>query len=307
MKVIRHLGGEFRTSGAVVTLGNFDGVHVGHQAVLARLAAHARRSALPSVAITFHPHPASVLAPERAPLALTTLGQRLQLLSAAEVDVVVLQRFSLPFARVDARSFVREVLVELLAARTVVIGHSTRFGHGREGNAERLEAMGRELGFDVEVVAPVHVDGRTVSSSAIRAAIDTGDLAVAARMLGRPHTVCGRVIRGHRRGVELGIPTANLRPRGLQLPPDGVYAVRARFADTWLAAVANVGFNPTFGGRERTLEAHLLDYEGDLYGKRLEVAFVDRLRGEIRFPDATALVRQIHEDIAAARRLLQRR
>jgi len=308
MKVIRHLGGEFRPSGAVVTLGNFDGVHVGHQAVLARLAVHARRDALPSVAITFHPHPASVLAPERAPLALTTLGQRLERLAAAGLDAVVLQRFSLALARVDARSFAREVLVERLGARTVVIGHSTRFGRGREGNAERLRELGEEFGFSVDVVAPVDVDGRAVSSSAIRGAIAAGDLETGARMLGRPHSICGRVVRGQRRGATLGIPTANLRPRGLQLPPDGVYAVRARLADTWWNAAANVGFNPTFGGRERTLEAHLLDFAGgDLYGKRLEIAFIERLRGEIRFPDPEVLVRQIREDIEAARRLLQRR
>ena len=307
MKLVRHLGGEFPSAGAAITLGNFDGVHVGHRAVLGRLVAHARTGGLSSVAITFQPHPAAILAPARAPLALTTLGQRLERIAATGVEIVVLQRFSPAFARVTARSFVLDTLVARLGAAKVVIGHSTRFGHAREGSAESLRAMGHELGFEVDVVAPVEVDGRTVSSSAVRSAIESGDLAVAERMLGRPHSVRGRVVEGHHRGRQLGIPTANLRPRRLQLPPDGVYVVRARFAGSWRPAVANVGFNPTFGDRERTLEAHLLDFDGDLYGQRLDVEFVERLRGETRFPDVTSLVRQIHQDIAAARRVLERR
>jgi riboflavin kinase / FMN adenylyltransferase len=308
MKLIRHLrAGQFARTGSVVTLGNFDGVHVGHRAVLARLTARARERRLFAVAITFHPHPASVLAPERRPLALTTLGQRLERLGTADVDAVVLQRFSRRFSRVDADTFVHEVLVARLAARAVVIGHSTRFGRDRGGDPERLAALGRTLGFEVEVVGPVEANGSVVSSSAIRAAVRAGDLVSAAAMLGRPHAVCGRVIAGHGRGRQIGIPTANVGVRGLQLPPDGVYAVCVRDAEERLAGVANIGFNPTFGNRERSLEVHVLDFDRDLYGHRLEVELVQSLRGEVRFPDVAALVRQIHDDIAAARRVLASR
>jgi riboflavin kinase/FMN adenylyltransferase len=302
MKLIRHLrAGQFARTGSVVTLGNFDGVHVGHRAVLARLTAHARERQLPAVAITFHPHPASVLAPERQPLALTTLGQRLQRLGATDIDAVVLERFSHRFSRIEADSFVREALVAQLSARAVVIGHSTRFGRGRVGDPERLVALGQALGFAVEVVGPVDVNGNVVSSSAIRAAVRAGDLDSAAAMLGRQHAVCGRVIAGHGRGRQIGIPTANVGVRGLQLPPDGVYAVRVRDGEERLDGVANIGFNPTFGNQERSLEVHVLDFDRDLYGRRLEVEFAQQLRGEVRFPDVAALVRQIHDDIAAAR------
>ena len=305
MNVIRHAA---HRSGAaapcVVTLGKFDGVHRGHREVLARLVHRAREHQVPSVAITFTPHPLSILAPARAPLALTSIRQRLALLAAAGVDTVVLQRFTPRFAQVPADRFVEEILVGCLRARAVVVGQTVGFGYRRTGTAASLVAFGRKHGFTVEVVPPFKVDGRPVTSTAVRVAIAAGDLAAAGRMLGRPYEISGRVVHGHHRGQQLGVPTANLRLRGVQLPPDGVYAARARIAGRVHCAVANIGFNPTFGDRERSVEAHVLDFHGDLYTQRLDLVFIEYLRGERRFPDVQALVAQIREDIAAVRRLL---
>lgn len=305
MNVIRHVAHRGRAAApCVATLGKFDGVHRGHREVLARLVQRAREHGVPSVAITFTPHPLSILAPAHAPLALTGIRQRLALLAAAGIDTVVLQRFTPQFAQVPAEQFVQEILVRCLQARAVVVGQTVGFGYQRSGTAASLAAFGRTYGFAVEVVAPFEVDGRPVTSSAVRAAIARGDLAAAERMLGRPHEIGGRVVHGHHRGQQLGVPTANLRLRGVQLPPDGVYAARVRLAGHLHWAVANIGFNPTFADRERSVEAHVLDFRGDLYGQRLDLIFLEYLRGERRFPNPQALVAQIREDIAAVRRIL---
>jgi len=217
---------------------------------------------------------------------------------------MILLHFTPRLAALEARRFVADFLLEELHAMQIVAGERVGFGRGRAGNATLLKQMSEESGFELEIVAAVEVDGETVSSSRIRAAISRGELERAARMLGRPYAVAGRVVQGLRRGHSLGFPTANLRPRGLQLPPNGVYAVRVRVGGEERRAVANLGFNPTFGNQERTLEAHLLDFDGDLYGMMIEVTFVAFLRGERKFPNVDALAEQIGVDIAAARRLL---
>jgi riboflavin kinase/FMN adenylyltransferase len=307
MQVIRHLEAcERRFRSPVVTLGNFDGVHRGHQEILARVVRQARELAGEAVVITFFPHPTAVLAPARAPAALGSLRERLMRFREAGVDVVLLQRFTRAFAALDAEAFIERYLARRLKVAKVVIGHSVNFGRGRGGSAATLVAAGPRLGFEVEVVGPVSVDGIAVSSTAVRERLAVGEVAVASRLLGRAYALEGRVVRGDRRGQGLGFPTANVRPRTPVLVPDGVYAVRARWNGERRDGVANVGRNPTFGqGRERTLEAHLFEFDGELYGRALRVEFVERLRGEMKFASAQALVEQIREDARRAREVLR--
>jgi riboflavin kinase/FMN adenylyltransferase len=307
VEVFRHIATTSRRFVApVVTLGNFDGVHRGHQAILARVVAAARAGGGDAVALTFHPHPIAVLRPDRAPALITSLRDRIGFMAASGLDVLVLQHFTRAFAALTAEAFVERFLVERLGAARVVVGHSESIGHERRGDAALLTSLGERFGFGVEVVGPVRVDGHDVSSSAVRRAIAAGDVTLAAALLGRPHRLGGRVERGRQRGATIGFPTANVRVRTGMWPPDGVYAVRARHGERWIDGVANIGTNPTFGTAPRTLEAHLFDFDADLYGERLAVAFIERLRGEVTFPSVEALVAQIARDAAEARRVLAR-
>jgi riboflavin kinase/FMN adenylyltransferase len=306
MRIVRHLErSSERPRAPVVTLGNFDGVHLGHREILARVVRDAAARGGDSVAITFFPHPTAVLAPERAPAAIAPLRDRLEQFRAAGIDVVVLQHFTRPFARLAPEEFVERYLVRAIGAAKVIIGHSVSFGRARKGNAAMLRDAGARLGFAVEVVGPVEIDGIAVSSTEVRRAVADGDLKLARRLLGRHYVVLGRVVAGDRRGRVLGFPTANLRPQVAPLVPDGVYAVRIEHSGGLVSGIANIGRNPTFGaGRPRGVEAHLFDYEGDLYGQRICVQLVERLRGEERFPSADALVAQIRRDVARAREIL---
>ncbi len=301
LRHLEHIGRRF--TAPVVTLGNFDGVHCGHQAILRRAATVAREVGGESVAITFWPHPAQVLSPPGTAL-IQGLRQRLEFITGCGIDTVVAQRFSARFARITAEDFVRTLLCEGLGARHIVVGHRVSFGHHRAGNAEVLRRLGTEMGVAVEVVGPVRVGDLLPSSSAIRRALRAGELEEARLLLGRPHTVAGRVIHGHHRGRSIGFPTANLNLRHGLLLPDGVYAVRVHARGQWHQGVANIGFNPTFGDRERSVEAHLFDFDADLYRQRIEVAFIRRLRSEAKFADAAALAAQIAQDVAAARAAL---
>lgn len=274
----------------VVAVGRFDGLHCGHQAVLRVLASHGNRTGAHCVVVLLDwPRRGAT-----APPSLSTLRQRLEWLSAAGVETVVLARDRAPGALADA-------LPSGLEVNAMVLG-----APGRASTAA-LEARALSLGAAVEVVPTVEIDGVAVSSAIIRSAIAAGDLSRAARLIGRPFEVGGRVVHGHHRGRQIGVPTANVHLRGVQLPPDGVYAVRARVAGRLLDGVSNIGVKPTFGDHERSVETHLLDFQGDLYGQRMALAFVAGLRGERRFPNVDALVEQIHADIVAARQLLARR
>ncbi len=308
MDVVRHIAtSPRRFVASAVTLGNFDGVHRGHQAILSRVAEVAHASGGEAVALTFHPHPVAVLRPEHAPPLITSLRDRIRLLASTDLDVLVLQHFTPAFAALSAEAFVERFIVERLGATRVIVGHSVSFGQGRRGDAGVLTALGARHGFGVEVVGPIAVDGHDVSSSAVRRAIAAGDVALAATLLGRPHRLSGRVVSGRRRGATIGFPTANVNVRAGMWPPDGVYAVRMLRGDAWLDGVANIGTNPTFGDTGRTLEAHVFDFDADLYGERVSVAFVARLRGEITFPSVETLVAQIARDADDARAILARR
>jgi riboflavin kinase/FMN adenylyltransferase len=225
-------------------------------------------------------------------------------MAATGIEVLVVQHFTPAFAEWSAETFIERFVVQRLRATKLIVGHSVSFGHERRGDTALLTALGARFGFDVEVVGPIRVDGHDVSSSAVRRAIAAGDVSLAAALLGRPHRLGGRVVHGRQRGSTMGFPTANVRVRAGMSPPDGVYAVRVQHREAWHDGVANIGTNPTFGDVPRTLEAHLFDFDAGLYGERVNVSFVERLRGEIMFPSVDALVAQIGRDVEQARMIL---
>jgi riboflavin kinase / FMN adenylyltransferase len=295
-------GARERAFASAVAVGNFDGVHRGHQALVGAAVARARTAGEAAVVLTFDPHPAAVLRPQAAPAALTTLAQKQELVAALGVDRLVVVPFDARLAALAPEAFATEVLQQSVGARHVVVGESFRFGRGRAGDPRALEELGRTRGFGVEVVPPVMEEGRPISSSRVREALAGGRVDEAQRLLGRPYFVDGVVVRGDARGRTLGFPTANLRPEPQILPARGVYAAQCRLADgSERAAVVNVGERPTFGGGRVTLEAHLPGFDGDLYDARLRVSFHHFLRAEQRFASAEALVAQIRADVEAAR------
>ncbi len=306
MRILEHssLGpGEFPRS--VLTLGNFDGVHLGHQALLARVVERARALGGAALVYTFHPHPLRVLNPAFCPPRLAAFEDRVARISAAGIDALVWARFDREYAAVEPEDFARDTLAGALGAVEVWVGPDFAFGRGRRGSLDLLGRVGREVGFAVRVLEAFALDGEVVSSTRIRQAIAEGDLETAARLLGRFYALHGPVVHGAARGRGLGYPTANLLPREECLPPPGVYAAWARLGGTLVPAAVNVGPNPTFGdGAEPTVEAHLLDYAGDLYGAELELQFCARVRDEVAFASAAELVAQIGRDVDRVRALL---
>jgi riboflavin kinase / FMN adenylyltransferase len=297
--------------GTAVTIGQYDGVHRGHQAVIAEVRRLASSRGLRTAVVTFDRHPAAVVRPDSAPLLLTDLDQKLELLADTGVDYTLVIHFDEERSREPAEEFVDEVLVECLRAGAVVVGEDFHFGHGRRGNVALLRAMGADRGFDVvglELVGLADGPPEPVSSTAIRVALAEGRVDEAAVMLGRPYEVRGSVVEGDRRGRELGFPTANLAvPADIQLPADGIYAGRyVRPDGSVLSAAISLGRRPTFYDDQpmSLLEAHLLDFSGDLYGEAAAVRFVARLRGEERFESVDALVEQMKRDCDEARVLL---
>ncbi len=292
---------------ASVTIGNFDGVHRGHQTLVAAAVASSRGASDTTVVLTFDPHPSRILARGEAAAALTTAAQKEELLAELGVEVLAVLPFTEAVAALTPAEFVSRVLSKALRARHVVVGERFRFGHAQAGDVSSLRALGQAHGFTVEAVAPVLEAGAPISSSRIREALARGEAAAAASLLGRPYFIDARVVPGEGRGRTIGVPTANLAPENEVLPATGVYAARARLADgSRHLAVANVGRRPTFDGVGIRVEAHLLDFRGDLYGSPLRLAFESRLRAEMRFPNAAALVARIGEDIAEARAILSK-
>lgn len=289
----------------VLALGTFDGVHLGHRQVIQQAVDRARTIGGEALVLTFDPHPMEVLRPPTVPLLLTTVDERVELLGALGVDLVLVLPFDLEFSRMPAQVWLDEILVDRLGAREVVAGSSYTFGHGREGTAERLRSWGRERGVAVHLVPPVVVDGVPVSSSRVRAALRSGQVREAARLLGRRYSLRGRVVPGRGYGRTVGVPTANLEvPPRKVLPAPGVYATIVDLGGVRYGGATNVGFRPTFGGGDLTVESHLLDFEGDLQGEVLTIEFVDHLRPERAFSDSQALVAQIRDDVVRVRELL---
>jgi len=290
--------------GLVVTIGNFDALHRGHQALIARVVEQARVANAEAGLVTFEPHPANVLHPESQLKRLTTRDQRARLLAASGIDVMLVIDFTPEFAQVDADTFVRDLLWERLHVREVHVGEQFSFGHERRGDLQLLQSLGAELGFAASGMAEMRNGGELISSSRIRAAIAGGDVGKGRSMLGRPYAVEGDVVRGSGRGVELGWPTANLDLVNELIPQSGVYVGEARFGGAQrYAAAINVGNRPTVerSGADTVVEAHLLDFERSCYGERMELAFLERLRDERRFPGLVELREQIGRDVRATR------
>lgn len=297
------LPGSRRTT---VTVGTFDGIHRGHQAVLAEIVRRAGAADRAAVLVTFEPHPLEVVAPDRAPALLTTLDEKRLLWPLFGLDYVQVVRFTESVRQMSPEAFVREILVGRLRVGELVIGYDHGFGKDRSGDVEILQRLGSDLGFGVDVVGPVELGSEAVSSSGVRRSIEDGDLDRAAVALGRPYSALGRVEPGAGRGRALGFPTANLRLDERKcLPPDGVYAVRVEVDGELHDGMANLGGRPTFGEDERGLEAHLLGWGGEpLYGARVGVEFVGRLRPVVRFGGPAQLVAQLERDREAARAVL---
>jgi riboflavin kinase / FMN adenylyltransferase len=292
--------------GAVVTIGNFDGVHLGHQYIFRCLIAEARKEGRPAVVISFDPHPKMVLHPERRPFYLiTSLEEKIRHLSDIGIDALILIPFSLDYARTTAEEFISGFLWERLRIWKIFIGHDYTFGLGKEGNVAFLTASGGRLGFTVEVLRAFRVGETTISSTRIRNALLAGEVRYAASLLGRPYNLSGEVISGSHRGVGLGFPTANLRPDKELVPLSGIYAVHVILAGNRHHGVLNIGFNPTFADRKLSIEVHIFDFNENIYGKHLDLLFIERLRDEIRFSSPGELVAQIEKDVVRVREIFQ--
>lgn len=298
-------GGPLCPGGSVACIGAFDGLHQGHRALLRRTVARARTLGVPAVALGFEPLPREFFAKTAPAPRLMLPRDKVQGVRAEGIDLVGLLRFDATFAAMTAEDFVRRVLVDRLAVREVWVGPGFGFGKGRGGDIETLRALGAHDGFVAGQLDPVHAGGERVSSTRIRAALAAGDFAEAERLLGAPYAIGGRVVRGNQLGRTLGYPTANLRFRGKVPALRGIYATRVHgvAAQPW-PAVSSFGTRPTVDGTEPLLESHLFDFDGDLYGRRIQVEFVARLRDEKKFPDLSSLVAQMHCDAAQARALL---
>lgn len=291
----------------VLAIGNFDGVHLGHVALVRRLVTAAQELALVPTVLTFEPHPREFFAPASAPARLTTLREKLELLSDYGAEQAMLCHFNAAFAALSAEEFVAQVLVRGLLVRQVIIGDDFRFGRGRKGDFQFLLAAGLRHGFGVEAMESVVVEGERVSSSGVREALAGGDMERAARLLGRPYVIDGRVVHGDKIGRQLGFSTANIRIKHDPLPMTGVFAVEVGgLGDKPWLGVANLGVRPTLGGTRPLLEVHLFDFDRDIYGAHLSVRFVHKLRDEQKFPNFDALKAQIAQDAQAARAYFKR-
>ncbi len=288
--------------GCVVTIGNFDGVHLGHQAVIEQLRTHATEMGLLAVIMIFEPQPLEFFAPEKAPARLTSFREKIEWLKQHGIDRVICLRFQQSLASLSAQLFVERLLVQGLAVKRVIVGDDFRFGQGRKGNFQTLQTFGMRYGFDVMSTETLITGGARVSSSRIREALTKGQLQKAESLLGRPYCISGRVIHGDKRGREMGFPTANIALNRSKSPLLGVYAVRVKgLNDFIIEGVANIGTRPVFNGKQLILEVYLLDFDKDIYGCHLQVIFIKRLRQEQKFASMEDLRIQIADDIKESR------
>ncbi len=287
-----------------ITIGNFDGVHKGHQALFQRVKHWAEELKGDSAVITFDPHPLEVLFPQKPLSFITTHLQKLDLIASCGIDATIVIPFDHQFSQMSAREFVEILLVQKIGVKAIVVGHDYRFGHSREGDIAFLRKMGEQHGFKVETVTGIKMNDTVVSSTAIRQMIMNGNIKNANLLLGRFFEVRGNVIPGRKRGVTLGFPTANIRMPALTSPRTGVYVVEAEVEGKTYGGAANLGYNPTFGDNELSLEVHLFDFNRDIYGQPITVRFIDRLRDEKRFSGPQELIEQIRKDVEVAKQIL---
>ena len=291
----------------VLTLGVFDGLHLGHQLIMKTVVERARATGAVPTVITFEPHPRAVLHPESAPPLLQTFDQKIEALGVLGIEQTIVIHFDQDFAQIRAEDFLRTVIADRLHAKEVYLGCGFAFGHGREGNIDLLRTVSRSLGFLADEVPEVRLRGRRVSSSRIRELLQQGQVNLARRMLGRPYGVEGRVVRGEQRGAELGFPTANLQPQNRVIPRKGVYVTAALIDGQWRRSVTNIGTRPTFGSENETsVETFVMNWSGDLYGDVVRVRFLHRLREEKKFTSVEELKSQIERDVTQARNYFER-
>jgi len=306
VKIIRTSSGLSHTlKRPVVTIGNFDGVHRGHQDLIARTIKRARELDGTCTVITFDPHPAKVLRPHNAPPLLTTLSQKLDLFRLYGVDAVICMEFTEDFARIGPDEFIRDILCGGIGVKAVVVGKNYKFGKGQSGDTAYLVEMGKTMGFEVDVVEPLMMEGERISSSRVRGHLQRGEVDMATRLLGRFYSIEGVVIHGHKRGEAIGYPTANIRMINEVMPREGIYAVKSRYGDRIIDGVCYIGSQPTFEGTQVGVEVHLFDFQGDIYGEHLRVYFIERIRGDEKFSNVEELRAMIQKDIEKAHTILK--
>ncbi|MDE0041094.1 MAG: bifunctional riboflavin kinase/FAD synthetase [Candidatus Poribacteria bacterium] len=289
---------------SVVTFGVFDGLHLGHQAVIRQVVEDATARDLSSTVLAFYPHPMAFLSPERCPPILTPRQKRLELLEALGVEIAIFVRFDAYLAEMSPSAFVQAVLIGKLRARQVIVGYACQFGKNRTGNATVLQSLGAQSSLDVTIMPPTLVEGMPVHSTRVREAVVQGELDLAAHLLERPHSIIGRIVRGDGRGRQFGYPTANIHAEDQICPPNGVYAIRAKLKDRLHEGILNMGLRPTVDGLNFQIEAHLFNFNEDVYGREIEIFFIKKVRDERKFADVESLVEQIGQDVKIAQDIL---
>jgi riboflavin kinase/FMN adenylyltransferase len=305
MQVVRNVDRCPRIRHPVMTIGNFDGVHLGHQALLKKVIEDAKSRGGASVVLTFDPHPLKIIAPQVAPRLILTRRDRLGLLRDLGIDFTIIQKFTPAFYNLSADDFIRRYVYGI-GVCSIWVGRDFRFGKGRAGTIGNLLSWSYRKGFEVKIIEEIVASKRRISSSRIRELIETGDVNMAHRYLGRYHFILGRVVQGHRRGREFGFPTANLLTVSEVVPAEGIYATFVEFGGECFPSVTSIGWNPTFGEGPKTIETHILGFNGELYGRKLRLFFIDRLRGEKKFESVELLAAQIRQDVIDARRVFDR-
>ena len=290
----------------VLTLGNFDGIHLGHQKIMKKLRAKALILGGESIVYTFVPHPMEILVPQKSPLMITSPMEKIQILEGLGIDVLICAKFTQEFSGQSSRDFIKNVLCDKIGVKYILVGHNYRFGKGGQGNIDYLIQLGHEFGFGVEIIEPVKELDVVVSSTAVRELIKGGEIKLAKKFLSREFSLQGRVIPGKHRGKALGFPTANLAVGNRVIPKPGIYTVRVFYGDSFYGGVANIGFNPTFNNKELSIEVHIFDFNEDIYDQELKIIFIDRLRDEKKFINPQELVLQIQQDITRAKESLSK-
>lgn len=296
---------KFCRKGSAITMGNYDGLHVGHRYILDLLKKEARRRKLTAILYTFEPHPVKLLSPENAPPLINTLKQKIELLEKTGIDAVVIEKFNYPFSHLNPADFFQKYVVGRLNAKFIAVGYDFTFGAKRHGNRETLEALCPQAGIGHEIMEPYFRGETLVSSSLIRKRILEGKVAEVIPLLARPFFLDGKIVRGDERGKKLGIPTANMKPENELIPKSGVYATQSIINKKKYGSVTNIGFRPTFGKGQRTIETHIFGLKQSVYGKKMRLIFLKRIRDERRFESRQALVLQIRKDMTNAKRVLK--
>lgn len=289
---------------SILTLGNFDGLHLGHQELVRMIIRRARETGALSMVVTFRPHPLKILAPEKCPPLISIYEEKIKLFERLGIDVLVKIPFTLEFSAMPPEDFVRDVLCGTLGAKEIFVGYNYRFGKGREGDIRTLRGLGEKYGFTVREIEQIAFGGEVISSTKIRTLLREGDVEHAAKLLGRTYAITGIVVKGDGRGKGLGFPTANIAPKHSIIPADGVYAVRLIVREKVYDGIANIGMRPTFNKKVLAIEVHVFDFNEDIYGEDISLYFIRKIREEKKFKGAEALVTQIKSDIETAKEIL---